>query len=137
MDDRARTSAIYTAGQTLLKIEHLPLFHGDVARTSGPRKIAVFEDFERHPFLDNRDNQWSVEGEQNHAGAVSLDARGGCSVKRSSRRGIWWVRRSARRDWNEQAGVLLISITDLTDLLACRWRSWASSMVKKPQYSGD
>jgi len=37
------------------------MFHGDVAKTSGPREIAVFENFEMHPFIDDHDDQWSVE----------------------------------------------------------------------------
>jgi hypothetical protein len=93
------------------------MFHGDVARTSGPREIAVFENFEMHTFIDDHDDQWSVEGEQIHAGAVPPDSRCGCSVGRNGRRGIWRVRKSARHEWKDKVGVLLISITDLTDLL--------------------
>jgi hypothetical protein len=57
------------------------MFQGDVARTSGPREIAVFENFEMHPFINDRNDQWSVEGEQTHAGAVSPGSRCGCSVE--------------------------------------------------------
>lgn len=49
---------------------------------SGPRQIAVFEDFEVLPFIDDHD-QWSLEGEQIHSGAVTPDAHCGCFVERN------------------------------------------------------
>lgn len=50
---------------------------------NGPRQIAVFEDFEVLPFIDDHDDQWSVEGEQIHSGAVTPDAHCGCFVERN------------------------------------------------------
>lgn len=50
---------------------------------NGPREIAVFENFDMNLSIDDHDDQWSVEGEQSRARAVSPDSRCDCSVERN------------------------------------------------------
>jgi hypothetical protein len=118
MSDRARTSAVCTVTQALFRREAQAsqCFKVMWLRASGARQIVVFEDFEMHLLIDGHVDQWGVEGEQIHAEAVSPDLRCGCFVERGGRR----VRRSARHEWKEQVGRLLISITDLAGFYSDR-----------------